>query len=938
MSVLHCDFETASTLNLKKVGAYVYAMHPSTQVLSLSWAFDKEPVQTWRPGQVFPVRMLKHVHADGEVHGWNVMFEYLIWNIVLPRHITLPPLLDISQLHCTMARAACWGLPMQLDKAGAAVGASIQKDAVGHRLMLQMSKPRSFDPVTGDPIWWHETDAVKYDRLCQYNATDVEAEREIEDLLPNMPPWEREVWLMDARMNMRGFRIDKAAVAALHHVVDNEVRRLNIQMRALTGGSVSSTSDVGALARYAESFGYPNNGMAAPVLDALLADTSLPIRLRMVLALRKKASKTSTRKLVSMQDCCPHDSRVRGLFQYAGAPRTLRWAGRLIQPQNLPRPLTGLDTGAVIQAVLAGADSGTIELIFGDTLDVVASCLRACFQASPGNVLAVCDYSAIEARALAWLAGQTDILDVFARGEDVYMYMAQAIGSTDRQMGKVTVLGCGYQMGWLRFKEHAASYGITVTDAEAVETVQAWRDANPSIVSFWYALDAAAKDAIKNPGTEYKIGGTRLRMGRNRMVGALLIELPNGSLLSYRGAHIEYDPQGRESICFWGVDQKTRNWSKQRTYGGKLCLAGETQVLTECGWMRLDAITDERVWDGHEWASHDGLSDNGVRETITVDGVSMTPDHLVLTEKGWLDASSCEGLDRAPVALPDGTALRGFGWKEVALDRPLRLRCGEDHAGDGIDQGPTEILRLSEGAGTRRAATHSRHVEAPGLRRLALDAGSLPVADAPGLAQLRREGHHGVPGMAGLHDVLGGHGADIPVGPDTGSDRQQRRVLSRELPLDDPERAVAEHPPQPTHRDAVGPDDGVGSVGAQRDRRHDTALPTGQRGTRVYDLVNAGLRKQFVVAGRDGPLIVHNCENITQSMARHLLADAMLRCEDQGVLLVGTVHDEIVAEAPAHIGDHVFNIMRQVMRTAPIWAKGLPLNGTGSVAVRYGKG
>ena len=610
MSKLSLDFETCSLLNLKKVGAYVYALHHSTRVMSLSWAFDKEPVQVWRPGQNLPVRMLKHVHAGGEVHGWNVMFECVIWNAVLPKHITLPPTIVVDQLHCTMARAACWGLPMKLEQAGPALGATIQKDRQGHDLMLRMSKPRSLDPVTGNAIWWHETDAAKYDRLCRYNITDVEAEREIADLIPNMPPWEREVWLMDARMNMRGFRIDEAAVSALHHLADNEVRQLDIQMRNVTGGAVSSTSNVGALATYAHSFGFDNKGMANAVLDEMLAKPLLPIKLHTALDLRRQARKTSTKKLIAMMECMPSDNRVRGLFQYAGAPRTLRWAGRLIQPQNLPRPMKGLDIEMAIDAILNGATADTIRLVFGDVLDVVSSCLRACFQAAKDHVFTVCDYSAIEARVIAWLAGQGDILKLFAANQDVYMYTASNVGSDNRQLGKVLVLACGFGMGWAKFKETAATYGITLTDPEAVNLVDAWRQRNSHIVNFWYALDRAARDAINNPGMEFTVGKVKLRMGKNRMAGALLIELPNGSFLSYRDAALEWI-DGRETITFWGVDAKTKQWSKQRTYGGKLAenitqslarhlLADAMLRCEKLNFALVGTIHDELIVETHQ--------------------------------------------------------------------------------------------------------------------------------------------------------------------------------------------------------------------------------------------------------------------------------------------------------------------------------------------------
>jgi DNA polymerase len=577
--ILSLDFETFSLCDLKASGSYVYSRHPSTGVSCMAWAFNSEPVQMWTPGQPFPQRIIQHVLAGGQVHGWNVTFEFYIWNHVLFGKVHNLPQLLLSQVHDTMARGAYWGLPMSLDAAGAAIGAAFQKDKIGHALMLRMSKPRRFDAYN-DPVWWHNEDPGKYAALQAYCMRDVETERDIASRLPLLPDDERAIWLMDARMNLRGFMLDTKVVTLFTKIIEDELKRLSKRMSAVTGGAVPSVTNVAKLTHWLRLNGVVVESLAKGDMADMLIDPEITGAPREALLIRKEAAKTSTAKLNAMVKCAGPDDRVRGLVMHYGATRTGRWAGRLVQVQNLPRPLKGIDTDMVIRDVLNGADAETVQFVHGPVLDAVSSSLRACFVAKPGHTFAVCDYSAIEARVIAWLAGQNDILKVFASGEDVYVYTADKIGSTDRQLGKVSVLGLGFGMGSNKFVESAATYKITLSPERAQEVVTAWRKANSKIVSFWYDLDRAARDAIENNAST-QVGRVIVRMGRGPMTGSMLIVLPSGRKLAYRNARLEYDGEGKQSITYDGTDQKTRKWETLRTYGGKLA-ENITQAVARC--------------------------------------------------------------------------------------------------------------------------------------------------------------------------------------------------------------------------------------------------------------------------------------------------------------------------------------------------------------------
>ncbi len=588
-SVLSIDFETASAADLKRTGVHTYSEDPSTQVLCMAWAFDQEPVVVWRQNTPFPNRVLDHVANMGDVRGWNVAFELAIWNNVLDRQVWGLPPLSSAQVTDTMAQAAYYGLPLSLDQAGPAAGLTIQKDKAGHALMMRMCRPRATDPITGAREWWHHTDPVKFDALCAYCAQDVEVERALAALLPALPDREARLWRLDNRMNTRGVGVDYTFVHNLKALALASAAQTNAMISALTGGVVKTVTSTAALLAVLQGLGYPYTDLKKDTVARRLDEAGCFGLERDLLELRADGAKTSAAKLDAMLSASVARGtvgHVRGMLQYYGASRTGRWAGRLIQLQNMPRgELKGKTLAAARAAVQAGASLAVIELLFGPAMRVVSSLLRSCIVSPPGRKLLSADSSQIEARVLPWLAGQDDILDVFRSGGDVYAQAAAGIfglhfppghkfkkddvTEEQRQIGKVAVLALGFGGGKGAFITMAANYGVRVSEDEAEQIKLAWRAANRQTVQLWWALDAACQQVIRDPG------GGNVAVGDHLLVGMwgrhLVIRLPSGRSLVYRDARLESDlDTGRTSITYMGLNQYTRKWERLRTYGGKL--------------------------------------------------------------------------------------------------------------------------------------------------------------------------------------------------------------------------------------------------------------------------------------------------------------------------------------------------------------------------------
>lgn len=602
---LHIDFETCSELDLKKVGVYRYAEHPSTRVLCLGWAWDDDDPMCWSPfpgihhknnlSNVISPAVLAWIENGKPVHAWHAAFEWVIWNYVLVRQLyggkpllkrlTRFPSLQIKQMRCSMAQGLYWGVPGKLEDAALALNVSHQKNMPGHKLMLQMSRPRHVDKKTGEVTWWHETDPMRLRTLCDYCMDDVDAERDVSNELPPLPDDEQSLWQLDLEINTRGVMIDNDLVTRLSLLSFAETTKLNKSLEQATRGKVKKTSQNKVLLEWVHSV-YPESKQYLPNLQKQTLNDFLdgksgapahlaPARAMDALRLRQEAAKTSVAKLSAMERSACHDGAVRGTMQYYGAQRTGRWAGRLLQLQNMPRGVI-----SNVDLAIKVIKQGRVNLLpdfFGSPLDVASSCLRGCLVPRRDKTFYVFDFEQIEARVICWLCGQLDVLAVFARGDDVYAYTAEQIGSGSRQLGKVLVLGCGFGTGPAKFKEVAAGYGIVLTDQEAHDAVYAWRNNNYQIVKFWGALGRHIEHVLLHPRvqTGQKDLGFWVDVNKYLQItvrkGHLLIKLPSERVLIYRDAAIRPNPKkgGEPDISYMGVDQYTRKWTRIWSWGGK---------------------------------------------------------------------------------------------------------------------------------------------------------------------------------------------------------------------------------------------------------------------------------------------------------------------------------------------------------------------------------
>ena len=589
--IIHGDFETRSEVDLKEVGLDVYARHPSTDVWCFGWAREDESPHIW-----FPTKHYDDLWEGGlegiTIVAHNAPFELAIWNhICVPRY-GWPPLRP-EQTRCTMAMAYAMALPGSLENASAALGLTQQKDMAGHRLMMQMSRPRAIEP-DGTVVWWDDFD--KQMQLAEYCKQDVRTEQALCKRLLQLSPSEQALWELDYKINQRGIYIDRTAVTTAMWVVKKEVERLNGEMQKATNGEVCAATEVATMTKWIQSRGVPIEGLAkADVIDALKLDY-VPEDVRKALLIRQEAGKTSTAKLHTMVTCLNDDHRARGLLQYHAAG-TGRWGGRRIQVQNLPRPSIPHETIEQVIDVLTRASideaHAMITACFDRPMTVISDCLRGMICAAPGHELMAADFANIEGRVLAWLAGEQWKLDAFTaydqkKGPDIYKLgyaksfriPVEEVTKDQRFIGKVQELALGYQGGVGAFQTMARGYGVVVSDTLADEIKTAWREAHPKIVAYWYDLEDAAKQAVTNPGRQFSAPYAYAEVPDSRKCSFLVkgsflfCKLPSGRVLTYPYPKLKPIPtpwgEDKEQVHYMSVDGKTKKWQETHTYGGKL--------------------------------------------------------------------------------------------------------------------------------------------------------------------------------------------------------------------------------------------------------------------------------------------------------------------------------------------------------------------------------
>ena len=665
--VAHLDFESRSACDIRKSGTYVYWEHPTTEPTMLAWSLDDGPTRVWLcptstmdeaataeiaaalwtlntprvlearamcaddpdwlAGGPMPLSLATALDDPGiRLLAHHFTFERLAFASAAGARIGIPQeaVAPLERWDCTAARAAAVCLPRALGSAAKALRLHVEKDEVGHRLMLQMCKPRKprKDEAPNGVYWWEDADRII--RQAAYCRQDVVTEKALDLRLPPLRPEEHATWQLTERMNDRGVLVDRALVDAVLTMTAKAEAGINAELSERTGGAVPAVSDHGALTRWLMAQGIDDaedTGVGKAAITALLDNANLDPLIRDVLCIRRDGGGSSSKKWKAILARTSADGRLRGALVYCGASATGRWSSTGAQLQNLPSRVSLKDTDGAMRDVLDGADPAVIGVMHGPPL-IVASCLlRPAFMATTGYHMARGDYSQIEARVNPWLAGAEWKLDAFraydaGTGPDLYKVAAAGVLSKaiaditkdERQgCGKVPELALGFGGGAGALQNMAKAYGMKLPshprgpDGMPLKTPDGpapgtdewlkrrWRASNPEIVGLWLGLETASIECMSKPCGETVevwtikaqwVGGERVleRMHKTplkftRNTQALVMWLPSGRPLLYWWPQLrqETTPFGeRWTVHYYAEDSVTKQWRSWSAWGGIL--------------------------------------------------------------------------------------------------------------------------------------------------------------------------------------------------------------------------------------------------------------------------------------------------------------------------------------------------------------------------------
>jgi DNA polymerase len=645
MTTLYLDLETFSEIPITN-GTHAYA--EGAEIMLFAYALDDGPVNVWdvTKGEKAPEDLRRALRDQSvALYAHNSQFDRTVLRHCIPELAG-----DPSRWRDTMVKALAHSLPGSLADLCDILKVPVDKakDKAGRQLIQLFCKPRPANSKIRRAT--HITHPAEWARFVEYAALDIEAMREIDKKLPawNYQGAELDLWHLDQRINDRGVLVDTELAAAAIRAVERAQRGLAQRTRELTDGAVQAATQRDALLRHlVEAYGVELPDMQQSTIERRINDQDLPAELRELLAIRLQASTTSTSKYKTLVKAVSADGRLRGTLQFNGASRTGRWAGRLFQPQNLPRPVLKqdkIDQG--IEALHADCE----DLVFSNVMELTSSAVRGCIVAPHGKKLVIADLSNIEGRVLAWLAGEQWKLQAFrdfdaGTGHDLYKLAyaksfgisPEAVTKDNRQVGKVQELALGYEGGVGAFLTFAAAYSINLEamGEQAIGSIpqpilneansalawtklnkrptfglsdrawlvcdsfkRAWRYGHPAIASFWKDLQEAAVLAVSRPGVTYECRGLKLR----RDGAWLRIRLPSGRFLCYPSPQV--DEAGK--LSYMGVNQYSRKWSRLKTYGGKLAenvtqavardvLASSMQPIEAAGYQIALTVHDEII-------------------------------------------------------------------------------------------------------------------------------------------------------------------------------------------------------------------------------------------------------------------------------------------------------------------------------------------------------
>ena len=662
---LSIDLETYSEVSIGKAGSYRYILDPSFEILLFAYSLDGMPVEVIdvASGQIIPLWLknaLKNPlyikHAYNAAFEWFALSKYLGW---------LPP----DQWRDTMLHALYCGYPASLDAAGKAMGLPEDKKKLttGKALIRYFCVPCKPSNANGNRtrnLPKHDPD--KWKLFKEYNGQDVVTEMEIDHRLSAfpVPAFVQKQWETDLQMNARGVAADMELVRGALVIGAIVKSRLMTEARQLSG--LDNPNSIRQLAQWLTDATDSDAEITSVTKEtvATMLKQPQPANVQRMLEIRQELGKTSTKKYDALETCIADDGRVRGLLQFYGANRTGRWAGRLVQVQNLPRPYTHPLPPA--RQLVKDRNIDGLRMMYGSINDTLSQLIRTAFVATPGNVLIDADFSAIEARVISWLAGQEWRLEVFRTHGKIYEASASQMfhvpiekikkGNPEyalRQRGKVAELALGYQGGVSAMRRMDVGHNLDdLSDDEVKGIVDRWRETNSMIRDLWNIVDSAAITVITNGGAQTIRSETTdaiitLACELDVITGTryMTILLPSGRKLYYPSPEIGVNRWGNPSVSYTGQNQTTKRWERVETYGGKLvenivqaiardCLAIAIENLEAQGLHVVFHIHDEVVIDTPAWADEDTML-----ETVTKIMTKPIPwaQALPLNADGWVD-------------------------------------------------------------------------------------------------------------------------------------------------------------------------------------------------------------------------------------------------------------------------------------------------------------
>ena len=662
---LSIDLETYSTVSIGAAGSYRYILDPSFEILLFAYSLDGMPVEVIdvASGQVIPLWLknaLKNSlyikHAYNAAFEWFALSKYLGW---------LPP----DQWRDTMLHALYCGYPASLDAAGRAMGLPEDKKKLttGKALIRYFCVPCKPSNANGNRTSnLPKHDPAKWKLFKEYNGQDVVTEMEIDRRLSAfpVPAFVQKQWETDLTMNARGVAADMEMVSGALVIGATDKIQLTVEARQLSG--LDNPNSIKQLARWLTEATDSDAEITSVTKEtvATMLKQPQPANVQRMLEIRQELGKTSTKKYDALETCIADDGRVRGLRQFSGANRTGRWAGRLVQVQNLPRTYTHPLPPA--RQLVKDRKIDGLRMMYGSINDTLSQLIRTAFVATPGNVLIDADFSAIEARVISWLAGQEWRLEVFRTHGKIYEASASQMfhvpiekikkGNPEyalRQRGKVAELALGYQGGVSAMRRMDTGHNLDdLSDDEVKGIVDRWRETNSMIRDLWNIVDSAAVTVITNGGTQTIRSETTdavitLACELDVITGTryMTILLPSGRKLYYPSPEIGVNRWGNPSVSYMGQNQTTKRWERVETYGGKLvenivqaiardCLAIAIENLEAQGLHVVFHIHDEVVIDTPAWADNDTMLD-----TVTKIMTKPIPwaQALPLNADGWVD-------------------------------------------------------------------------------------------------------------------------------------------------------------------------------------------------------------------------------------------------------------------------------------------------------------